>query len=69
MILLLRKGVYSYEYMDDWEKFNETILPEKEEFYSNLNMEDITDADYIYVKRVYKDFKIKKIRWISWFLS
>ena len=31
--------------MDDWEKFNETILPEKEEFYSNLNMEDITDAD------------------------
>ena len=31
-ILLLRKGVYPYEYMDDWEKFNETILPEKEEF-------------------------------------
>ena len=35
-ILLLRKGVYPYEYMDDWEKFNETTLPEKEEFYSNL---------------------------------
>ena len=31
--------------MDDWEKFNETNLPEKEEFCSNLNMEDITDAD------------------------
>ena len=31
--------------MDDWEKFNETTLPEKEEFYSNLNMEEITDAD------------------------
>ena len=31
--------------MDDWEKFNETALPEKEEFYINLNMEDITDAD------------------------
>ena len=30
--------------MDDWEKFNETTLPEKEEFYSNLNMEDITAA-------------------------
>ena len=43
--MLLRKGVYPYEYMDDWEKFNETTLPEKEEFYSNLNMEDITDAD------------------------
>ena len=39
-ILLLRKGVYPYEYMDEWGKFNETTLPEKE-FYSNLNMEDI----------------------------
>ena len=44
--------------MDGWEKFNEATLPEKE-FYSNLNMEDITDADYIYVKRVCKDFEIK----------
>ena len=38
--------------MDDWEKFDETALPEKEEFYSNLNMEDIADADYMHVKRV-----------------
>ena len=37
-ILLLRKGVYPDEYMDDWEKFNETTLPEKKEFYSNLNI-------------------------------
>ena len=50
--MLLRKDIYSYEYMDDWEKFNETTLPEKQEFYSNLNMEDIKDADYINVKRV-----------------
>ena len=55
---MLRKGVYPYEYMDDWEKFNETTLPEKEEFYINLNMEDITDADYIHAKRVFKDFEI-----------
>ena len=34
-VLLLRKGVYPYEYMDDWEKFNETSLPEKEDFYSH----------------------------------
>ena len=32
--------------MVDWEKFNEKTLPEKEKFYGNLNMEDITDADY-----------------------
>ena len=53
-ILLLRKGAYPYEYMVDWEKFDETTLPEKEEFYSNLNMEEITDADYMHGKRVLK---------------
>ena len=57
--MLLRKGVYSYEYKDNWEKFNETALPEKEEFYSNLNMEEVTDADYMHAKRVCKDFEIK----------
>ena len=60
-ILLLRKGVYPYEYMDDWEKFNETKLPEKEEFYSNLNLEDIRDADCMHAKRVFKDFEIKNL--------
>ena len=44
--------------MDDWEKFNETMSPEKENFYSHLNMENITDADYAQVKRVCKDFEI-----------
>ena len=60
-ILLLRKGVYSYEYMDDWEKFKETTLPEKEVFCSNLNMEEITCADYMHGKRVCKDFEIKNL--------
>ena len=60
-ILLLQKGVYSYEYMDDCEKINETSLPEKEEFYSQLNMEDITDTDYVHAKRVCKDFDIKSL--------
>ena len=40
-ILLLRKGVYPYDYMDSWERFNETSLSSKKEFYSNLIMEDI----------------------------
>ena len=34
------------KYINDWEKFNETLLLEKEDFYSHLNMEDITDANY-----------------------
>ena len=42
-------------------KAYETSLPEKEEFYSNLNMEDITDTDYIHAKRVWKDFEIKNL--------
>ena len=58
-ISLLHKGVYPYEYMDDWKKFNKTLLPEKENFYSHLNMEDITDADNMHAKRVCKNLKKK----------
>ena len=47
--------------MDDWKNFHETSLPEKEHFYSLVNMEDITDADYVYAKRVCSDFEIKNI--------
>ena len=60
-VLLLRKGVDPYEYMDDWEKFNETAIPEKEEFYSNLNMEEVADTDYMHAKRHCKDFDIKNL--------
>ena len=45
--------------MNDWQKFNETSLSEKEDFYSHLNMKDITDADYAHAKRVCKDLEIK----------
>ena len=53
-ILLLRKGVYPYEYKDSWERFDETSLLDKEAFYSSLNMEDITDVDHRHAKRVVK---------------
>ena len=49
---MLQKVVYPYEYMDDWEKLNETLLPEKEDFYNHLNMEDITDSDCAHVKNL-----------------
>ena len=48
-ILLLQKGLYLYEYMDSWERFNETSLPDKKYFYSDLNLEDIIDKDYLHV--------------------
>ena len=57
-IWLLRKVVYPYEYMDDWKKFNETLSPGKEDFYSNLNMENIKDSNYNHAKRVCKGFEI-----------
>ena len=47
--------------MDDWEKFNETTLPEKEKFYNNLNTEDVTETYYKHGKRVCKDFEIKNL--------
>ena len=51
-VLLLRKGVYPSEYMDSWEKFDENTLPPKKDFYSNLNLEDISDEDYIHAQKV-----------------
>ena len=45
--LLLQRVAYPYEYMDDWEKFNETSSPEKKYFYRHLNVEDIIDAVYV----------------------
>ena len=56
-ILLLRKGVYHYEYMDEWEKFNETSLHAEEELYSNLNIADNTDVDYIHTKKFVRNLK------------
>ena len=47
--------------MDNWEKFHETLLPEKGDFYSHLNMKDITNTDYTDTKRVCKDFEIKNL--------
>ena len=51
------KGGYPYEYMDDWEKFNEKSLPEKKDF----NMEDITDVDYAHAKSLCKKLEINNL--------
>ena len=60
-ILLLRKGVYPYEYMDSWERFDETSFPDQEAFYSSLNMENITAVDYRHAKIVFKNFNNKNL--------
>ena len=59
-VLLLRKGAYPYKYMDSWERFNET-LPDKKAFYSKLNLEDITDKDYVHSQKVWEVFEIKNL--------
>ena len=60
-ILLLRKGIYPYEYMDSWERFSENAVPPKEAFYSELILENITDKDYEHVKKVWEAFEIKNL--------
>ena len=60
-VLLLRKGVYPYEYADTWERISEISLPSKEDFYSNLNMEDISDIDYRHANNVFKVLKLENL--------
>ena len=58
---MLRRGVYPYEDMDSWEKFDETSLPDKKAFYSNLNLEDISDEDYAHAQKVWDVFEINNL--------
>ena len=50
-VLLLRKEIYPYEYIESWQRFDETLLPDREDFYSDPNMEDIRYADYMHAKK------------------
>ena len=59
--LLTRKGVYPYEYVNSWDQFNETQLPPKDAFYSNLNMSSIGEEDYQHAQRVWKEFGIRDL--------
>ena len=59
--MLLKEGIYPYDYMDSLETFNETSLPDKETFYRELNKEGITDKDYPHVQKVRKIFEIENL--------
>ena len=60
--LLTRKGVYPYEYIDPWDRFEETQLPPISAFYSNLNMSSIREEDSQHAQRVWKEFGIHNLR-------
>ena len=59
--LLTRKGVYPYEYVNSWDRFNETQLPPISAFYSNLNMSSISEEDYQCAQLVWKEFGIRDL--------
>eukprot|EP01052_Picozoa_sp_SAG31_P003998 SAG31_NODE_160_length_21908_cov_25.529048_10_plen_414_part_00 len=59
--LLMQKGVYPYDYMDSWERFDECQLPSKEKFFSKLNDCDISDDDYAHGQNVWNTFKCKNL--------
>ena len=59
--MLLRKGVYPYEYMNSCKKFDKTSLPDKKGFHIKLNSEDISDYDYEHAKKVWDVFEIKNV--------
>ena len=50
--LLIKKGIYPYEYITDWDKFKETKLPPRDAFYSKLNMSGVGNEDYEHANRV-----------------
>ena len=59
--LLTRKGVYPYEYINSWDRSEETQLPPIDVFYSNLNMSLISEEDYQHAQRVWKEFGIHNL--------
>ncbi|CAH1731651.1 unnamed protein product [Aphis gossypii] len=61
MPLVTRKGVYPYEYTDNWSKLEETSLPQKEEFYSTLTESNIENADYEHAKTVWDHFNCRSL--------
>ena len=59
--LVSRKGVYPYEFMDDFEKFKKQSLPKKTSFFSRLKQEKISDEDFEHAQKVWKEFGLKNM--------
>lgn len=61
LAMLERKGIFPYDYIDSLQRLKETSLPSKEEFYSELNYEEISDKDYEFACNVWQKFNIKTL--------
>jgi hypothetical protein len=59
--LLTRKGVYPYDYMSSWDKFEEPSLPTRKKFYNSLKKRHISRADYKYAQLVFKEFGLTSL--------
>ena len=59
--LLVKKGIYLYEYMSSWDRFEKTILPPKEAFYNKLNMVGVSSENYEHARSVWKEFGIRNL--------
>ena len=59
--LMVRKGTYPYDYMDSFDRFNEQTLPTKEEFYSIMNDQHISAADYNHARKVWNTFELRNM--------
>ena len=58
---MIQKGIYPYEYMDGWGKFEETSLPPKDAFYSRLSMKGISDQDHEHAQQVWNTMEKKTL--------
>ena len=58
---VIKKRCYPYGYMDSWEIFNETSLPDKKYIYSELNLDDISDKDYLHAQKVWDVFEKRNL--------
>ena len=58
--LMITKGIYPYDFIDDYTKFYTTILPSQDKFYSQLNDSKCDDKDYKIAQTVWEQFKCNK---------
>ena len=59
--LVKQKGVYSYEYMDSFERFSEDKLPDKKHFYKSLKNKHISEKDYLHAAKILNNFEVKNM--------